>query len=118
VASHPDAGRAKEDLLAAAMAHASRGWHVFPLRPGSKQPALHGEDHCPRTGPCRHGHQGWEQRATTDPARIRACWVRGAWNVAIACGRSGLVVIDLDTRRRTRRRVRHARQTPWRCGAG
>jgi hypothetical protein len=84
-------------LLAAALAYAERGWHVFPLRPGSKQPALHGGDRCPRTGLCRDGHLGWEQRATTDPARIHTCWTHGpAWNLAIACGPSDLVVIDLD----------------------
>src|SRR5437588_652437 len=32
-----------------------------------------------------------------DPARIRAAWGRRAYNVGIACGPSGLVVIDLDT---------------------
>ena len=85
-------------LLTAALAHAERGWHVFPLRPGSKQPALHGEDRCPRVGICQAAHQGWEQRATTDPSRIHACWTRSPrCNPAIACGPSGLVVIDLDT---------------------
>jgi hypothetical protein len=84
-------------LLAAALTCAERGWHVFPLRPGSKQPALHGEDRCPRSGPCRDAHQGWEQRATTDPGRISRCWAHGPYNIAIACGPAGLVVIDLDT---------------------
>jgi Bifunctional DNA primase/polymerase, N-terminal len=89
--------RLREELLSAALAHAGRGWHVFPLRPGGKRPALHGEDNCPRTGPCHGGHRGWEQRATTDPARIHACWTHGpAFNVGLACGRSGLIVIDLD----------------------
>ncbi len=88
----------RQDLLSAAIAHARRGWQVFPLRPGGKRPALHGEGRCPRTGPCRDGHQGWEQRATIDPTRICACWTHGpAWNIGIACGPSGLVVIDLDT---------------------
>jgi hypothetical protein len=91
-------GDRRRDLLSAAMACAERGWHVFPLRPGGKQPALHGADRCPGTGPCRHTHQGWEQRATIDPGRIQACWGHGpAYNTAIACGTSGLVVIDLDT---------------------
>ncbi len=85
------------DLLTAALACAERGWHVFPLRPGGKQPALHGEDRCPRSGPCCDTHHGWEQRATTDPRRIHECWRHGPYNIAIACGPSGLVVIDLDT---------------------
>jgi len=85
------------DLLTAALACAERGWHVFPLRPGGKQPALHGEDRCPHSGPCRDTHQGWEQRATTDPRRIQACWRHGAYNIGVACGPSDLVVIDLGT---------------------
>jgi Bifunctional DNA primase/polymerase, N-terminal len=99
----PETGRRAGDrvgpgLLAAALACAGRGWHVFPLRPGSKRPALHGTGRCPRTGPCRDTHQGWEQRATTDPARIHACWTHSPrCNPAIACGPSGLVVIDLDS---------------------
>jgi hypothetical protein len=87
-------------LLAAALAAAERGWRVFPLRPGTKKPALHGDSlrrPCPRTGVCAAGHRGWEQRATTDPARIHATWTRGPFNVGIATGPSGLLVVDLDT---------------------
>ncbi|MFE2024602.1 bifunctional DNA primase/polymerase [Streptomyces hygroscopicus] len=83
-------------LLRAALDAAERGWHVFPLRPGTKRPALHGETSCPRTGPCAAGHRKWEQRATTDPDRIRAAWSRAPYNVGIATGPSGLVVVDLD----------------------
>ncbi|MGC5344541.1 bifunctional DNA primase/polymerase [Streptomyces sp. DT171] len=83
-------------LLTAALEAAERGWHVFPLRPRDKRPALHGETTCPRTGYCTTGHRKWEQRATTDPERIRAAWSTGAFNVGIATGPSGLVVVDLD----------------------
>ncbi|PAZ17527.1 DNA primase [Streptomyces sp. SA15] len=83
-------------LLHAALDAAERGWHVFPLRPGTKRPALHGETACPHTGPCTTGHQKWEQRATTDPDRIRAAWSHTPFNIGIATGPSGLVVIDLD----------------------
>jgi len=69
------------DLLAVALAAAERGWHVFPLRPADKRPAV----------------TDWEHRATLDPARIRRCWTAGNYNVGIACGPSGLVVVDLDT---------------------
>ncbi|MFG2852849.1 bifunctional DNA primase/polymerase [Streptomyces mirabilis] len=86
-----------EHLLNAALAAAARGWHVFPLRPGTKLPALHGERTCTRTGPCAGGHRKWEQRATTDPDRIRAAWTRAPFNVGIATGPSGLLVVDLDT---------------------
>ncbi|MFF7204244.1 bifunctional DNA primase/polymerase [Streptomyces sp. NPDC008141] len=86
-----------EHLLQAAVEAAERGWHVFPLRPGTKRPALHGEASCPRTSVCASGHRKWEQRATTDPDRIRAAWARAPFNVGIATGPSGLLVIDLDT---------------------
>ncbi|MCF1598649.1 bifunctional DNA primase/polymerase [Streptomyces muensis] len=88
--------RESEALMRAALDAAERGWHVFPLRPGTKRPALHGEATCPRTGPCASGHRKWEQRATTDPDRIRATWSRAPYNVGIATGPSGLVVVDLD----------------------
>ncbi|MFF7161640.1 bifunctional DNA primase/polymerase [Streptomyces sp. NPDC008086] len=85
-----------EHLLHAALDATARGWHVFPLRPGTKRPALHGETACPRTGQCVNGHLKWEQRATTDSDRIRAAWTRQPFNVGIATGPSGLVVVDLD----------------------
>lgn len=84
------------ELLAAALNTAARGWPVFPLTPGAKRPALHGLTRCPRTGPCSAGHQGWEQRATTDPDRIHAAWSRRPFNIGIPTGPAGLVVVDLD----------------------
>ncbi|MFJ9905039.1 bifunctional DNA primase/polymerase [Streptomyces sp. NPDC101152] len=83
-------------LLRAALDAAEQGWRVFPLRPGTKRPALHGEQTCPRTGQCAGGHRKWEQRATTDPDRIRAAWSQAPFNVGIATGPSGLLVVDLD----------------------
>lgn len=67
-------------LLRTALDLARRGWHVFPLRPGDKRPAV----------------KDWENRATCDPDRITRCWSAGPFNVGIACGPSGLLVIDLD----------------------
>lgn len=86
-----------DTLTAAALSLAARGWHVFPLRPNTKRPALHGRDDCPGTAPCSTGHLGWEQRATIDPDRIRAAWSAGAFNIGLATGPSRLCVIDLDT---------------------
>lgn len=70
----------RRELLDAALSAADRGWQVFPLRPGNKCPAI----------------RDWQERATADQARIRSWWSGGAWNVGIACGQSGLVVVDLD----------------------
>ncbi|ALL79296.1 hypothetical protein AD006_28680 (plasmid) [Pseudonocardia sp. EC080610-09] len=71
----------RDPFLNAALNAANRGWAVFPLVPGHKTPAV----------------RGWEQRATTDRRRIYRWWAGGAgFNVGIACGPSGLVVIDLD----------------------
>ncbi|TDV45531.1 bifunctional DNA primase/polymerase [Actinophytocola oryzae] len=85
------------DLLTAALDAAQLGWHVFPLRPGTKVPALHGLTDCDHTGLCGTGHLGWEQRATTDPERIRAAWTAGRFNIGLATGPAGLLVVDLDT---------------------
>jgi hypothetical protein len=68
------------DLLTAARTAAERGWHVFPLIPDGKRPAV----------------EDWENRATTDPDRIERCWTAGPYGVGIACGPSRLVVVDLD----------------------
>jgi hypothetical protein len=83
-------------LLSAALAAAERGWPVFPCRPGTKRPALHAETSCRRTGPCADGHAKPENRATTDPDRIRACWATGEFNIGLATGPAGLVVVDCD----------------------
>lgn len=68
-------------MLAAALGYAARGWHVLPCQPGQRRPAT------------RHGLR----HATTDPQTLRAWWAaRPGMNPAIACGPSGLVVIDCD----------------------
>jgi Bifunctional DNA primase/polymerase, N-terminal len=93
-------------LRAAALAYAARGWYVLPLLPGEKRPAFpdHPADRCTVTDPrCRTAgrHVSWEARATTDPDRITRAWSSstpgGPYGVGIACGPSGLVVVDLDT---------------------
>ncbi|MFD4907509.1 bifunctional DNA primase/polymerase [Kitasatospora purpeofusca] len=84
-------------LLTAALAAVERDWHVFPLLPGSKRPALHAATSCPRTGSCTAGHQGWEQRATLDSDTVRRTWSHRPYGIGLATGPSGLVVVDLDT---------------------
>jgi len=68
-------------LLRAALSLAGRGWQVFPCVPGAKWPALRGN---------------WQDLATCDPERVRDWWAGGQFNIGVACGPSGLVVIDLD----------------------
>jgi hypothetical protein len=76
-----DVNSVRSGLLASALELASLGWHVFPCAPGAKQPAL---------------RENWQDLATTDADRIRSWWSRQAFNIGVACGPSGLVVIDLD----------------------
>ncbi|MFI7469959.1 bifunctional DNA primase/polymerase [Nonomuraea sp. NPDC049646] len=68
--------------IAAALGAAARGWPVFPIAVGDKAP--------PR------GFTDWEKRATCAPDRIRAWWRHAPYNVGIATGPAGLIVIDLD----------------------
>lgn len=91
----------EQRFLDAALDAVGRGWHVFPVRRGSKKPpALHGSgSFCPRTGICRDGHEGWEQRALSDPDEVRWYWTSDRYrgcNIGVATGPSGLVVVDLD----------------------
>lgn len=78
---HPEPfHRGPSALLTAALDAARRGWHVFPLVPGTKVPAV----------------RAWESRATTDAERIERCWQATPYNIGIAAGPAGLVVVDLD----------------------
>jgi Bifunctional DNA primase/polymerase, N-terminal len=78
ITQQPDTAN-EADTGRAAIAAAERGWAVFPCRPEDKRPAV----------------DRWEQRACSDPQRIAKHWPEGA-NVGVACGPSGLVVVDLD----------------------
>lgn len=71
-------------LMRAALDAADRGFRVIPLWPRSKRPAV---------------SKAWQHHATTDTERIQAIWARLPYNVGIACGPSGLLVLDLDRSR-------------------
>ena len=71
----PNHHQSTRDHLYALAAH---GIRVFPLVPGEKRPMV----------------TGWEQNATTAPSLLDK-WPAGA-GVGIACGPSGLVVVDCD----------------------
>ncbi|MEV1042949.1 bifunctional DNA primase/polymerase [Streptomyces sp. NPDC050204] len=72
-------GDQRRELKAVALTLAARGWHVFPLRPGTIEPAV----------------RNWAARATTNAWRIVRCWDSGPFNVGIAPCASGLLVLDL-----------------------
>jgi hypothetical protein len=72
----------RSSFRGAALAAAGCGWSVFPLVPGGKTPAI----------------RDWERRATTDRRQIYRWWAAGAENnIGLATGKSGLVVVDLDS---------------------
>jgi putative DNA primase/helicase len=63
-----------------ALSYAARGWRVIPLRPGTKLPCI----------------DGWQFKASSDPAQIEEWWTQ--WpdaNIGILAESVG-VVIDLD----------------------
>jgi hypothetical protein len=72
------------NLRAWAFHFAARGWHVFPITPGAKKPPV---------------IDRWEARASTDPDQIHRWWRDIPHTIGIATGPSGLVVVDLDTRK-------------------
>lgn len=71
-----------EDLGNAALRYALQyGWSVFPVTPDGKIPLI----------------PEWPTRASCDPEQIREWWTR--WpnaNIGVACGASGLAVLDAD----------------------
>lgn len=69
-------------LPGSALRHAEEGRHVFRLRPRGKKPLK----------------PGWQERATSDPDRVRGLWkARPTANVGMRTGReSGVVVVDVD----------------------
>jgi putative DNA primase/helicase len=87
------------DLLSSALDYSARGWAVLPLhtpQPGGGCSC--GRDNCAHPGKHPRTRNGLLD-ATTDSETIRQWWQR--WpdaNVGIACGPSGLVVIDIDPR--------------------
>ena len=75
-------GPADRARLAGWLDLAARGWAVFPVLPASKRPAI----------------TAWPDRATTDPDRIgRYFAAHLEQNAGVACGPSGLLVVDCDT---------------------
>lgn len=85
------------DCLRAALSYAARGWAVIPLHwPLARGGCSCGEPACPSPG--KHPMlPRWEWHATNDSATLRSWWAQAPEaNVGIACGVSGLVVLDID----------------------
>ncbi|WP_125778282.1 bifunctional DNA primase/polymerase [Antribacter gilvus] len=64
---------------AAALAAVHRGLTVFPLPPGGRRPA-----------------PGWRDRLVSTPEQVARSWPGDGSNVAVACGPSRVVVLDVD----------------------
>lgn len=68
-------------FLTYALDYAQRGWHVFPIEPRGKKPIT---------------PNGFKN-ASKNPDTIRRWWTQHPTaNIGLACGASGVVVIDLD----------------------
>lgn len=78
---HTTKAPARSTFFDHALAYVARGWWVFPLKPGTKQPIT------------KHGFKD----ASNDPKVIRAWWAKTPRaNIGLDCGRSGVLVIDVD----------------------
>lgn len=75
--------RADDDNLTAALKYAADGWYVIPVRAGTK-------DAGSVVG------RGWPAQSSRDPKIITAWFAGTDYGIALHCGRSGAVVIDVD----------------------
>jgi hypothetical protein len=69
----------QDQLLQSALDLAGRGLRVFPLVPGTKQPAI----------------KKWQKLATTDETVIRQVWSSRPYNIGVATG-GGILGLDVD----------------------
>ena len=76
--------------LDAALAYAAAGFYVGPLDVN----ALDAHD---RKNPGKVFGKGWPAKTTRDPQEIAAIWAGTDYGVFLHAGRSGAVVVDLDS---------------------
>ena len=68
------------ETLDNALKYAGYGWSVFPVDPGGKKPLVR-----------------WREESSSDPEQVTEMWsLMPNANIGIDCGKSGLVVIDVD----------------------
>ena len=92
-----EAPQQPNELESCALAYATRGFFVFPTHDLSSGACSCGQA-CPSPGKHPRTPYGFKD-ATTDAVTIKAWW--RLWpnaNIAIDCGRSGLVVVDVDVK--------------------
>jgi len=86
-------------MLESALQYAQRGWHVFPCReaPGDPYQDKKGNSVIPKEKTPYTANGLYD--ATADPAKIQRWWKKwpGAL-IGVNCGKSGLFVVDLDTK--------------------
>jgi hypothetical protein len=73
------------DTLTAALAYAAAGWYVVPT-----DPAI--DIKSPGSVVGKH----WQSKSSRDPKQIAAWFAGTDYGIALHCGRSGVVVFDVD----------------------
>lgn len=82
-----------------ALAHAARGFFVFPLHGIENGRCTCAKSNCGRNSGKHPQRLPWKRVSTRDPVQIRAWWE--TWpraNIAIDCGKSGLFIPDVDAK--------------------
>lgn len=105
---------AGKSILDWALTYAAHGWHVFPMRPGTKgfyakcarcnegnahydaDAHAEGSDRC-TAHPAGYAKCHGLYAATTNEDVIRSWWLEDPFsNIGINCGASGIVLVDVD----------------------
>ncbi|MFV1504009.1 bifunctional DNA primase/polymerase [Mycobacterium kansasii] len=69
--------------LGAALAYAAAGWYVLPVKRGTKHPGSRVKER-------------WQEKSSREPEQIVAWFAGTDDGIALHCGRSGAVVLDVD----------------------
>lgn len=77
------------DSLAAALAYADAGWYILPIR--TDHPSKNKRKH-----PGSVVGDGWPAQSSRNPQQIAAWFAGTDYGIALHCGRSGAVVLDVD----------------------